>query len=232
MTNPNIEYDQRVIYTALKRMTSEHSLLQNAFQFWQQNYAHKPLNVIEYCTKLVDYLGLTDSQKKMLMVAMHAASNRLPEDLPEVPAVLLNGAAVQADDQMDTPAPVAQAKPKELQRPYLIVATAFLQQIVQQLRKYHRDDADELVSILRTEGINDDDSVAQTLVSHWAGNGLANLNLPNEVTEEQCKILAHELYLLVCELIGPVAADTLIHRVNIEVGKLEAAVEFDPLQLT
>lgn len=228
MTNPNYDYDQRVIYAALKRMTTEHGLIQAAFQFWQKDFANAPLDVIDYCNKLVAYLGLNDGQKKSLMVAMHAASSRLPEDLPQVPDGLMSAPAAVLGSQESK----KEQKPKAIQKPHLVVCAAFLQQLVQQLRKYHRDDAAELATILQNEGVDDNDPVVHSAIGQWLNTGLGSLVLNDNVTQAHCESIAHHIYLLVCELIGPVESDNLVHRVISEVSKLDAAREYDPINLT
>ncbi|MFT6390333.1 MAG: hypothetical protein ACJAUP_003735, partial [Cellvibrionaceae bacterium] len=90
MSNPNLAYDQRLVCVGLRKMTKDTALIRGGFLYWNNTLAKQEFDVEKVVTILVDYLGVGVSEKKILMLTLHAASNKLFDELPPVPAVLLS----------------------------------------------------------------------------------------------------------------------------------------------
>lgn len=226
MSNENILFDQRVMYHGLVRVNKDRQFLKSAFDHWLKTQSQQPFNVVEIVQNLVDYFGLDTSEKKRLMISLHAASNKLYEDLPEVPTFLLETSSTAPEaDQAQVQDTVVKA-----QAPHLIVTTSYLKQLVQQLKKNDFSFYEELLDILKDEGLPVSKNINE-VVSRWSTNGLTDISLNDDFKEADCKELCHQLYLLVCEIAGPNATDNIVNAVISSVANLESSSRFHPRNL-
>ena len=233
MSQENVAYYQRIVCIGLRRMTKDSALIRSGFLYWCEQYSHKEFDVAESVSALVDYLGLDSKDKKFLMIAFHAATNKLFDELPPVPEVLLKmleqGSAIHAVDNTSVVlGSIDNEKVIAAKSPQLVVTAEFLRYLVVFLGKYNKDDLLEFKSIIVDEAISEVAEPVSNAVVTWAASGFAKINLPDDILEEECLDIVHQLYLLMSDVIGPVEADKIVHRVIDESLKLEAASRFDP----
>ncbi len=236
MSQESLAYYQRIVCIGLRRMTKDSALIRSGFLHWNEILADKEFDIEESVAELVNYLGLDSGDKKSLMITFHAANNKLFDELPAVPEVLLKmisqaSSAVGDGDSLSLEAAADNEKIIAAKSPQLIVTEKFLGYFVVFLEKYNKSDLLEFKSILIDEGIpNTKESIDEALIS-WAAVGFNRLELPDDISEEECSDASHKLYLLMSEIIGPVESDKIIHATIDEALKLEAASRFSPKNL-
>jgi len=233
MHTDTLDHRQRAIFVGLRRMTDDRNMIVDGFRHWSNNHANESLDVELIVSSLVSYLGLDSGQKKSLMISLHAASNKMTEDLPEVPKVLLeravNGKATPAsNDNIDVS---SQEEVRKALPPHCVVTNIYIQSVAQLLDKRHGSAYDEFKSILRNETLENIAKETAGLIVDWAENGLSNLNIPESITEKDCKNLSHEIYLILSEVVGPNDADTIVNSAISLALKPDEASRFDPRQL-
>lgn len=226
MSNDNLSFNQRVIFAGLSRVTDDRMVIQSAYSYWMKNFSNEPFDAIEVVAQLVSYLGLNDNEKKTLMIALHAASNKLHDDLMPVPQIMEESAG-----QTETPARKVNEKQVETSSAHLIVTNQYLQQIVQHINKQNTQAFRELTDILIAEGVPGLSANLSSAIVGWAKNGMEQLALPADISQDSCKELAHQIYLLVSEVIGPIDADDIVNKVVATTEKLDAASRFNPREL-
>ena len=215
--------EQKIVYAGLSRMTDDRVVIKNAFEYWQANFSSIPFDVVDVTSKLVSYLGLGAGEKKVLMIAMHAASSKSQVELEDVPGFLLNGGAI-------SDAPEASEAPKATinYTPHYQVTHGFVKGLVEGVRLKGASLAAEMDEILRDEGLPDTTVELSKLIAEY---GFSEQILPGSVSEIECRNLAHNLYLLIIDVIGPVDADSIVTQVVGELIKSDVATRFDPTSL-
>lgn len=229
MNNPALALNQRVIYAALSRMTDDRSVIKSAYQFWQGNLSAKPFDIIESVTELVNYLGLSGQEKKVLMVSMHAASNKLIDELAQVPAVISEenpGSAQMAATPTNDNNTQTSSK-----SPQYEVIEFYLQQFVQNIRKVDPSDFTDFRTTIAKEGVEGVTATINNALIQWAKDGFSNLSLAADISQADCKTIAHQLYLLATEFIGPMETDNVVTKSIDNCLNLEAATRFNPRNL-
>lgn len=235
MPNNNLAYDQRLVCVGLRKMTKDTALIRSGFLYWHKTFAGQEFDIDKIVSSLVDYLGVGVGEKKTLLLTLHSASNKLFDELPPVPAVLLNmlegetgvGSGFDVDDQADSGSDkVIAAKPA-----HCIVTDEFLYNLTGLIKKFDRDDLSELKFILVEENIDGLRDDLHNAVRKWAGDGFGRIDFPADTTEDECYEIAHGIYMLMVELIGPVESDRIIDRVIDETFKIDAASRFSPRKL-
>ncbi len=236
MSQENIAYYQRIVCIGLRRMTKDSALIRSGFLHWCKTLSHKEFDIAESVTELVNYLGLDSGDKKSLMITFHAASNKLFDELPAVPEVLLNmvgQSSPQAGDDA-TLSLASQANSEKVvaaKSPQLIVTEKFLAYFVVFFGKYSKEDLVDFKGIIIDEGIKDTEQSVSSAIVAWAASGFSEISLPNDISGEQCSDISHKLYILMSEVIGPVEADKIVHVAIDEALKLEVASRFSPKNL-
>lgn len=223
MISNDLAYKQRVVYAGLHRMTDDRQVIHRAYLFWLKKLSPRTFDIKEIVAYMVRYLGLGSTEKKALMVALHAASNRLLEDLPSVPDFMHEGVATFNDTVADEPAPS--------RSPQWLITNQTMQQTVQYIKKFDAECFLELKQILIDENMTELPDSLQATIATWAGQGLADLQLPEDISEAHCQLLMHELYLLVSEVTGPIEADNIFNKVISNALNNEAASRFNPRSL-
>ena len=234
MTNNSLDHKQRMIFVGLRRMTDDRNLIVDGFRHWMTSQSSDIFDIDSVVSDLVNYLGLGSAEKKSLILALHVAANKMVDDLPEVPASLLDRVSANdprldeanADIRVDSKKSVQQTLP-----PHCVVTAMYLQSFVQVLSKHDDEAFRELRGILKTECVEGVSKEIQQLIKKWAVDGLVSLALPNTVTESDCKSLAHHVYLLFTEIIGPMDSDNLVNLAIDRAKGIDEASRFSPTLL-
>lgn len=217
----------KVLYASLLRMTDDRSVIQQAFQHWVTDLSAQPFDVIKTVASLETYLGLSTQERKVLMIGMHAASNRASHELNAVPEYVLGGAQEPQVrvKEVDT---VAKVKAKQA---YVELAEGYFAQMAIGVRKVNAGDYRELMSALKDEDLNDVSAEIDTALKKAATSTDGTLDLPGSASEADCQDLCHSLYNLVADIVGPIDADAVSNSALSAILDIEAAQRYDPRNL-
>ena len=213
--------EQKIVYAGLSRMTTDRVVIKNAFDYWQANLSANTFDIVDITSKLVAFLGLTGSEKKTLMIAMHSASSKSDVELDDVPGFLLGGEAAPAGDA-STPKATSSSTPQ------FQITHGYLKGLIDAVRMHGSASFSEMDEILRDEGLN---GVSSEVSQRVKQNGFSDDILPSKVSEDECRTVAHELYMLIIDVIGPVDADIMVTRVIDSLIRSDMASRFDPRTL-
>ncbi len=222
------ELNQRVVYYGLRRMTSSRNEISAGFTRWYQQFGSQPLDVIEVVTDLVAHLGVGVAEKKALMLGMHSASSKLFAELEPVPSVLLESigsGAVQSVNDVVEPAATS-GRPPEVE-----TLERFLQLSSQYLKRSSAGSFNELADILSDESLPNAPADAVDSLRAWGKSGLIDISLNSGLSVDACQNIAHDYYVLVSEVVGPVVADTTINKTIDDLLTSELAQRFNPRDL-
>jgi len=211
MANDIQNFNNRVIYAGLARMTADRSVIKSAFAYWHKNFQADRLNIVDVVTELVAYLGLSSLEKKTLMVALHAASNKLFDELTPVPGVILSADAQSTVSDPDQDADAERSK-IIVRTPHNEVTTFYLKLFAQNIRKLDPSEFANFRNLISASGLDDLNENLNKEVRKWASSGLADIELPAQTSEEDCIQIAHSLYILATEFVGPMEADDAVHN--------------------
>ena len=215
--------EQKIVYAGLSRMTEDRVVIKNAFDYWQTNLSSNAFDIVEVTSQLVAFLGLSAGEKKVLMIAMHAASNKSNVELEDVPGYLLGSDAAAES--------VSESVPKKAvinTTPQHQITVGFVKGLCDGVRSNSASSFTELDDILRDEGL---DGVSVAINQNIKQHGFSENILPSSISEEECRDLAHTLYMLIIEVIGPVEADNIVTNVIGVLKRSEMASRFDPSSL-
>ena len=241
MSEQNIAYYQRVVCVGLRRATKDTASIRSGFIYWQETLSTSEFSVSDVANALVDYLGFSVDEKKALMLTLHAACNKVHDQLPPVPQVLLDMikanstlSKVVSNNPDNTSTGLSNQSSEKIVvvRPaHLLTTEHFLISLLSFLGKYDAEELSECKRILRNEGLEDVDPTLNRIFQGWASTAMTQLELPTDVDESTCKNIAHSMYLLIAEIIGPVIADRLVNKAIDETLTIGAALRFSPRHL-
>lgn len=225
-----VQFNQRVVYYALRRMTESRNDISAGFARWRQQFETKPLDIIEVVTDLVAHLGLDIGAKKALMLGLHSGSAKLFDELEPVPTMLLGdgGAAPahQGEPEQDRAPEIVSNKPAEIQ-----TLERFLQVSSQYLKRSNAGAHTELMDIIIDEGLPSARKGSANDIKAWGSNGLIDISFNDRLSEDACQNIAHDYYVLLSEVVGPVSSDTIINKTIDELLLSELAQKFNPRDL-
>ena len=228
----NLKLHQRIVYAGLMRMSDDRNLIKSAFNYWQENHSNKLFDVFDLVSDFVDYLGLGVAEKKGLMIGLHNASGKLYEDLTPVPAYIL-ASQDGSTQQLEQATSAAQATetssaPAQTKVPaHIEVTSVYLQKLSNKIKRADPASHRDLVAAVLDEGLG----VMQSAVSAWARDDLNVISLSPTTSITECQDLAHQMYVLVCDFLGPVESDVIVNQVITELSNIEASREFNPSKL-
>lgn len=222
MTDIQSDVNAKIIYTALQRMTDDRVVIKQAFQYWVAELSSSPFDVIQTVAGLEKYLGLDTQERKVLMIGMHAASNRAEHELNDVPEYVIGEAVASAPAQKDS-VPAQRARQPEVE-----LAEAYFSRVLNETKKVGASSYRELASVLEQEGL---DGIAGDLSAAVKKAPAGELELPESTSEAGCQSLCHSLYMLLAEVVGPIEADLVSNRAISALLEMEAAARYDPRNL-
>ena len=218
--------EQKIVYAGLSRMTKDRVVIQSAFQYWQANLSADAFDVVDVTAKLVSYLGLNSSEKKVLMIGMHAASSKAEIELAEVPAYIAGGDAADVAAVEDSGE--SASKSVESYTPHYQVTRGYIRLLAESVRRKGAASYNEMDEILKDEAL---DGVSRELVGRIKKYGFSDEIMHGSINEDECRDLAHQLYLLMIDVIGPMVADVVVNDVIDKLLESDASSRFDPRTL-
>lgn len=233
------DLNNKVVYTALTRMTEDRDVIKHAFQSWQAKFAGQELDVFAFVDHIQTYLGLETGEKKVLMMSMHAASSKGGLGLKEVPEYILGSfSADQASGDDEAGREKAgrekaglvdsQADSAIQKAPYILLAEFYLSNMLDGTQKLNGKLASEVRDLLADEGLPNVASGVQLAVKSVDGD---RINLPASLAEAECKSFCLELYMLVCDVAGPMKADDISYKAIANMLETNEASRYDPRDL-
>ncbi len=214
-------YNDKVVYFALSRVTTDRELIKQAFLSWQTQFADSKLDVFAFVDHIESFLGLGTAEKKVLMMSMHSASAKGEDTLKEVPAYITGAGGSGANEaKLDVSVDV---KP-----PCVALAQIYFNGMTAGMQRMGNKNMVELAEILNDESLpGASKDVTQALRSLDG----TEINLPKSMTEDDCKSLCHEMYVLICDLVGPIVADDLSYKATSNMLDASEASRYDPKNL-
>lgn len=229
MSDNNLSYYQRVVCIGLRKATKDSAVIRSGFLYWNHELANTEFDVSHVVDQLVNYLGLNGSEKKSLMIIMLAACNKLHEELPAVPQVLLE--MVKQPSHFSEEQPISTDSNDDVlaaQSPEWQIMSHFLNYVAIYLRKQGQESFSEFSEDLKDNGVEGVSESLSDIVRAWANSGFDPTSLHRANIEGEGAALAHAIYLLIIDIIGPVDSDIIIHKVIDECLTQPAASRFDP----
>jgi len=214
--------EQKIVYAGLGRMTQDRGVIQNAFQYWLANLSNQPFDVVAVTIAIEEYLGLSAKEKKVLMISLHAASNKTDSELAVVPAYIMQAGAITPTDN-NVPEPEAKT-----QSSHVYITSQFVELLADATKRGEAASFREIDEILQDEGLPELDKKTNKRV---IDSGFRANMLSDNANADGCRELAHQLYLLIIDVIGPVQADVIVNQVIDKLLGSDMASRFDPRSL-
>lgn len=215
--------NNQIVYTALTRMTADRAVIKEAFLHWQNHLGDIPLDVFEVVEHIESFLGLTTAEKKVLMVSMHSASAKSETDLANVPPFIINVGGDISEEQNETEFQVVDNKP-----PHVILSEGYFNGMLSGLQRTSGKFFQELKEILLEEGLPEGPKTVEASLKRI---NESNIDLPSDMNETDCQSFCHEVYMLVCDVIGPVKSDDLSYKAIAQLLETNEASRYDPKKL-
>ncbi len=216
------EANSKVVYAALNRMTEDRDVIKRAFHHWREKQGDQAnLNVLDTVELIETYLGLDTGEKKVLMMSMHAAASKNESQLKTVPEYI-SGVEGSGDKASEA------AVPNMAKVPHVILTEAYFETMMAEARKRSGADAAELEDIIADEGLP---SLSDEMNASVKALKNSALDLPQSASSQACKDLCHDLYMLFCDVVGPMVADDISYKAIASLLEMPEASRYDPRQL-
>lgn len=238
-----LNYRRRVIYQALHNTFTDPQQLRLYYELWQREHSQEAHFVVtRFAASVAKAAGLDAEQKSLFQRRLFQGLTQPYESLPRVPDAWMP-AANQTDEQPFVPAgreapAAAPAVPEPVARidsVERIVFKAFAQPIAAAIlakADRHPGVLQQAVDDLGTSASTDSRTQAlHRAFKQWSGERYASDALPPLHAPEDLQHLAHQLYLLAADLIGPMQADRLLAQAAAEAERLPEAALFSPQML-
>ena len=228
------EYEQRVVYAGLMRMTTDRNMVKAGYERWVNELSNNEFDVFEIVADIASFLGLENAERKVMMMAMHAASNKMVDQLDPVPGYIssVGGASASVDTSLDEPMSEQQTKedvaPAPAASPHRAVTERYLQLVSQYVKRTDAESFRELAVIISDEGLDGIDKGLNGDIKNWGSSGLNRASLSEQITEDECQSIADALYVLLTEVIGPMDADSVVNDAITDTLSIDAASKFSP----
>lgn len=256
-----LNYRRRVIYHALRETFTDPLDIRGYFQLWQSEHSHEAHFVVtRFAAVVAKRAGFDAQQKSTFQRRLFQGLSQPYDELPRVPDAWLPAANTgEMPAVMPAAAPIAPPPTAPLQIAALDAAAAMAPRLPTNFDTPVRSEAPERVvfkalvqpligAILakadRHPGVLDQvladlergkrdarDQALMQLLGRWGADRFDVRNLPLLRDPEELRFLAHKLYLIAADLLGPMQADRLLAQSVSACEALPEAMLFSPQQL-
>ncbi len=210
--------NEKVLYTVLRKISNDRQFIIDAFRNWskdQKDLSFEADDLVEYFESKI---GFDANEKRNFRIAFYAINSREESALSDVPELLKNAEMSTQKLNGDVSAAVPKAsnlKPEEK------TFQAFLG-VLLDLSKRHDADAD----VDMIDHFQDRKSLkamklgkkAESQLNRWIDAGMNQPFQTESLAVNEMKALFHQVYISLCESLGPVKADQVLNQ---SIGKVE-----------
>ena len=246
-----LNYRRRVIYQALNETFHDPQQVRRYFDLWQRDHGHEAHFVVtRFAAVVAAAAGFSAEQKAVFQRRLFHGLTQSYESLPrvpdawfagpgpagETPAVAAPAMPAQTPERRSPPPPVPEPKPvlaAGFEAPERVVFKAFAKPIAAAIlakADRHRDVLAQAVDDLGATASGRDRDLHLAL-RQWSRARFAEDALPPLHAPEDLRQLAHQLYLLAVDFIGPMQADRLLAQAATDAERLPEASLFSPQRL-
>lgn len=237
-----LNYRRRVIYQALNETFHDPQQVRRYFDLWQRDHGHEAHFVVtRFAAVVAAAAGFTGEQKSVFQRRLFHGLTQSYESLPRVPDAWFAGPGATGEaPAVAAPAmPAGHAPPPEpvpaasFEAPERAVFKAFAKPIAAAIlakADRHRDVLAQAVDDLGAAASGRDRDLHLAL-RQWSRARFAEDALPPLQAPEDLRHLAHQLYLLAVDFIGPMQADRLLAQAATDAERLPEASLFSPQRL-
>jgi hypothetical protein len=252
-----LNYRRRVIYQALQDTFADARDVRAYFELWQRDHSHEAHFVVtRFASAVAKAAGFDTERKSQFQRRLFHGLTVPYESLPRVPEEWLAPVSVPSPSTSaplpaasappaspptalpstaapPTAAPAAAASGARAPSPERRVFQAFAQPITSALLAKVARQPELLLQAADDLGVGlvGDELALHRQLRRWAESGFSVDNLPFVAGEAALRTLAHHLYLLAADLIGPMQADRLLAQAVAEAERLPEAALFSPQRL-
>jgi hypothetical protein len=245
-----VNYRRRVIYQALSETFQDPQQIRRYFDLWQREHSHEAHFVVtRFAAVVATAAGFSAEQKSAFQRRLFHGLTQSYETLPRVPDAWFAGAGQTGEAPAATatvvsiPTPTRNTPPRppvtepviaaDFEAPERIVFKAFAQPIVAAIlakTDRHQDVLAQAVDDLGAGAAGRAQELHLAL-KRWSRARFAADALPPLRAQEDLRHLAHQLYLLAVDFLGPMPADRLLAQAAAEAERLPEAATFSPQSL-
>ncbi|NOT88094.1 MAG: hypothetical protein HOP03_07920 [Lysobacter sp.] len=235
-TSMGLNYRRRVIYHALHDTFPDPQDVRRFFDLWQRDHSHEAHFVVtRFAAVVAKNAGFDAQQRSTFQRRLFHGLTQTYENLPRVPdawmpATTIEPSAVQA---IAASPPVEVAATARMEPPELIVFKTFAQAIATAIlakADRHPGVLMQAVGALAVASAGREQELHRIL-ERWAEARFASAALPKLQSQDDLRPLAHLLYLLAADLLGPMQADRLLAQAASDAERLPEASMFSPQML-
>ena len=234
-TSMGLNYRRRVIYHALHDTFSDPQEVRRFFDVWQRDHSHEAHFVVtRFAAVVAKSAGFDAQQRSTFQRRLFHGLTQTYDNLPRVPDTWIQAAAPGSSTVQTTAAPpVEVAASARTEPPELIVFKTFAQTIAAAiLAKADRHPGVLLQAVGDLAGTADSrEQELLRIFERWAEARFASAALPKLKSQDDLRPLAHLLYLLAADLLGPMQADRLLAQAASDADRLPEASMFSPQML-
>ena len=234
-TSMGLNYRRRVIYHALHDTFSDPQEVRRFFDLWQRDHSHEAHFVVtRFAAVVAKNAGFDAQQRSTFQRRLFHGLTQTYDNLPRVPDTWMQAATAEPSAaHVASPSPVEAATTARTEPPELIVFKTFARTIVAAiLAKADRHPGVLLQAVGDLAGTADSrEQELLRIFERWAEARFASAALPKLKSQDDLRPLAHLLYLLAADLLGPMQADRLLAQAASDADRLPEASMFSPQML-
>jgi len=181
-------------------------------------------------TLINNFLGLDTGERKRFMVAMHAATGKLVEELEPVPGFMQSGVRIDSTAQTNSSTNNNADQIVRQGSPHSQALKSFCTTFVKHVERANAADFREFTEACQEIDYSNNKKV-QTAIETFAKSSWAKLVLPEDITESECQDVVSAFYTLSTEFVGPMVADQLQTKTIESMLTMDFATQFDPRKL-
>ena len=235
MSATSTEHSRRAVYSAATRVFDDLASQKHVMDFWESNFSNDAIfHVANFTAKLIEHVGLTSEQRRVLMVSIFSALSKSESELAPVPVMLrADNQDVSNDRGIATPLDSKRStKPAATRNSANVVFSAVMAGMIATVAAKQNKIRGELSQVIP-------DALLEAKVSsavlrqfdRWVESGFEVEAVPVLKNNQDMSTALNATYVAVCNVAGPVVADRALAKAVAEAETLPEENEFPAASL-
>jgi|GEM_PF-3656508 len=221
--------NEKVIFTVLRKISNDRQFISTAFKSWWADQDKVEFNADDLVSYFESQVGFDANEKRNFRIAFYAISSHNEGALLKVPEVLVKKPGSVSESESE--AAIETEKVSSL-TPQETTFQAFLEALVEQSRNMDADAETDIIEYFQDAKVIKKMKFSKSSsdqLNQWLNSNSSRVLDTQSMSLKEMKSMFHQVYICLCETLGPVKADQVLNQAIAKVEQMNTGFSVSSL---
>lgn len=204
--------NEKIIFTVLRKISNDRQFIATAFKNWWKDRQEIQFNGDELVAYFESKIGFDANEKRNFRIAFYAISTRNESDLLKVPEVLMGESGTATNTESEK---VLETENVSTLSPEENTFQLFLEALIDYSNSKDADAESDLIEHFQDARVLKEMKLSKSSISQlnlWLNKNSSQRLDTQSMSIKEMKSMFHQVYISMCETLGPVKADQVLNQ--------------------